>query len=71
MITTCQNTFRYLRRPSAGWALLACVAALTVLGMIMLTSAGSSFNSDSFYLFRKQFIWLALALIAGVVAAIG
>ncbi|WP_269540790.1 putative lipid II flippase FtsW [Cerasicoccus fimbriatus] len=65
-----QHTFRYLLRPGAGWALLACVFVLTSLGLIMLTSAGQSYNqsidADPFYLFRKQGMWLGIALFAGI-----
>lgn len=68
-----QHTLRYLRRPGAGWGVLACVIALTALGLIMLTSAGQSHAGvdagDPFYLFRKQSVWLGLAMIAGMVAA--
>jgi len=69
MIFTWQQCIHYLRRPGAGWGLLACVGALTVLGLIMLTSAGPSFSSDGYYLFKKQLIWLGIALIAGAGAA--
>ncbi|MGE9294692.1 MAG: FtsW/RodA/SpoVE family cell cycle protein, partial [Puniceicoccales bacterium] len=69
MLFACQQCLSYLRRPGAGWALLGCVCALTALGMVMLTSAGLSFSSDGFYLFKKQFIWLGIALIAGAGAA--
>jgi len=68
-----QHAFRYLRRPGAGWGLLACVVVLTALGLIMLTSAGASHSgstADPFYLFRKQSVWLALAMVAGAVAAL-
>ncbi|WP_309383540.1 putative lipid II flippase FtsW [Cerasicoccus frondis] len=65
-----QHTFRYLRRPGAGWTLLACVFVLTALGLLMLTSAGQSHNElikqDPFYLFRKQALWLSIALCAGI-----
>lgn len=69
-----QHTLRYLRRPGAGWGVLACVIALTALGLIMLTSAGQSHGGvvnagDPFYLFRKQSLWLGVAMLAGVVAA--
>jgi len=69
MIFACQQCVQYLRRPGAGWALLACVGALTLLGMVMLTSAGPSFSSDGYYLFKKQLIWLGIALAAGAAAA--
>ncbi|GHC11298.1 putative lipid II flippase FtsW [Cerasicoccus arenae] len=69
-----QQTIRYLRRPGAGWALLACVTVLTALGLIMLTSAGQSHNKiidqDAYYLFRRQAIWLGIALASGLVAAL-
>lgn len=69
------HSIRYLRRPGAGWLVLACVIGLTALGLIMLTSAGQSHRAviadgDAFYLFRKQAIWLALAMIAGLAAAL-
>ncbi|WP_309397787.1 putative lipid II flippase FtsW [Cerasicoccus maritimus] len=74
MNTIGQHTIRYLRRPGAGWALLACVFVLTALGLIMLTSAGQSHNEiikqDEFYLFRKQAMWLGIALCAGIFMSI-
>ena len=43
-----------------------CVAVLTILGLVVLSSAGQSLNaSDAYMAFRKQLVWLAIALAAG------
>ncbi len=51
-------------------AVVVCAAALTILGLVVLTSAGSSLNSsDPYFAFRRQLLWLLIALPCGVAAA--
>ena len=52
-------------------ALLLCLTlGLAAFGLVVLTSAGKSFKaSDPHFIFRRQAVWLPLALAAGMVAA--
>lgn len=64
------DTLRYLRSFRAGSILVLSVAALTVIGLVALSSAGKSFSSDSYFIFRRQLMWLVVALGAGGAAAL-
>ena len=59
-----QEGFRNL---NTGLILLLPVAALSLMGLVVLMSAGQSFiSTDSLFVFRRQLIWLAIAASAGV-----
>lgn len=45
-----------------------CVSCLTLLGLVVLSSASLSFSGNSNY-FIKQLMWLGFAVLAGIVAA--
>lgn len=61
------DTYRYLRSMRVGSFLVLAVAALTVIGMVALSSAGKSFSSDPYFIFRRQTLWLFVAFTAGLV----
>ncbi|WP_255568030.1 putative lipid II flippase FtsW [Ruficoccus sp. ZRK36] len=54
---------------SAGSVLTLCVAVLTFLGLVVLSSAGKSLSSNPYFYFQRQSLWLALALLAGIFTA--
>lgn len=64
------DTLRYLRSLRAGSFLALAVAALTVIGLVALSSAGRSFSSDPYFIFRRQLMWLVVAIVAGFVAVL-
>ncbi len=64
------DTLRYLRSLRAGSYLALAVAALTVIGLVALSSAGRSFSSDPYFILRRQLVWLVVALTAGACAAL-
>lgn len=70
MIARLADTLRYLRSLRAGSYLALAVAALTVIGLVALSSAGRSFSSDPYFILRRQVVWLAVALAAGTCAAL-
>jgi len=57
------NTFRYLRSFNAGFVILLAVTALTLLGLVVLASASQTFSAAEYTIFKKQVVWLALALL--------
>lgn len=58
------------RYTPAIWILVGLALALSLFGLVVLMSAGQSFSSDSLFIFKRQLIWLAIAVSAGVVAAV-
>lgn len=60
------DTLRYLRSLRAGSFLALAVAVLTVIGLVALSSAGRSFAADPYFIFRRQLLWLAIAMVAGM-----
>lgn len=47
--------------------LLFSVAALTLLGLVVLASASLSFSHDTHSIFNKQLLWLVIAFVAGCI----
>lgn len=48
---------------------MLCVAALTFLGLVVLSSAGKSLGGNPYFYFQRQTVWLVLALCAGIFTA--
>lgn len=69
MFRPLSETTRYLRRPSVSWWLLLAVLALCGIGLVVLSSAGQSASSDIHFILKRQALWFAPALFAGVVFA--
>ncbi len=59
----------HFRTFNPGLTIVLSVLSLTLLGLVVLCSAGQSFNSDPYFIFKRQLMWLAIALGAGVVGA--
>lgn len=62
MTIKARETAQYFRNLNTGYLMLFAVFGLTLLGLVMLSSAEESFRGE----FRKQLIWFTLALSAGV-----
>lgn len=56
--------------PAEGWFVLCAAFALTVFGLVALSSAGSSFSSDPYFILKRQSMWLAVAMAGFIVAYI-
>ncbi|MGA2051799.1 MAG: FtsW/RodA/SpoVE family cell cycle protein, partial [Opitutales bacterium] len=54
---------------SSGTVVSVCAIALTLLGMVVLYSAGEGTSRGGVFYFDRQAIWFAVALGAGIVAA--
>ena len=65
-----RETLRYFARFNVGYLLVLAVLSLTLIGMVVLTSAGHGLATDPYYYFKKQITWLGVALVAGAVAAV-
>jgi cell division protein FtsW len=59
-----------IRGPSPGAVIFACALALTLLGLVILSSAGEEANSDPLHYFKLQLLWCGLALGPLVVMAV-
>lgn len=60
------DTLRYLRSLRAGSFLLLAVLGLTIIGLVALSSAGRSYSADTYYIFRRQLMWLGVAGLVGI-----
>lgn len=49
------------RLPWSGWVALASALALTLLGLVVLSSAGRSFSEDPYFILKRQLVWLCIA----------
>jgi len=60
-------------RNESNFTIIACTMILLVIGLIMVTSSSYyyAYNStgDSFYFFRRQFIWILISLVAMVIVS--
>jgi len=65
-----QEYGRYFRGMHAGLWLLFAVLCLTLLGLVVLSSATQGFGGSGFAFFQKQVIWLTVAMAVGLVAAL-
>lgn len=70
MKTRLEDTARYFRNFNASYVVLFAVLSLSVLGLIVLASAGRASRGGADLIFQKQLIWFCLALSAGGVAAV-
>lgn len=69
MVTRLQLYARYFRGLNAGVLLLFAVLCLTLLGLVVLSSATKGYGGQLDF-FRKQVVWLVLAVGAGVAASL-
>lgn len=64
------DTLKYLRALRAGSFVLLAVMALTVIGLVALSSAGRSYSSDAYFIIKRQLMWLSIAGVVGVAASL-
>lgn len=57
-----------IRRNLAGTSLILAVFSLAGLGLIVLFSVTHSQYADPYFIVKRQFLWLCLAVLAGVIA---
>ena len=63
-----RDYLRYFGSLPSGLFMLLAVLGLNIMGLVVLSSATQSFSADSYYL-QKQIVWLCIAIIAGLGAA--
>lgn len=68
-----KTTAKEMKLPAAeesDFTLIACVLLLSFIGLVMVTSSGYYYGythmDDGLYFFRRQFMWLAVGLVAMV-----
>lgn len=67
MISKLQDFCGHFRSVNLGLILVFAVIGLTFLGLVVLASASLSFSQDTRSIFNKQLVWLAIAVIMGIV----